>query len=119
MSLRKRAKEVGTCAVCHQPYAYGDRIVYREAVHENCNPGAFAALPVPQSVEQVRLHALNALEDALVTIAAQSSNGVSAELEKRFHRYQAIKALALRPSTAGEERAALRLCLIEAVKLVF
>ncbi len=120
MTKRAKVKMTGeTCSKCHKPLEIGDRVIYTVPMHEYCNPGAFAALPVAQTVEQVRLNALVALEDALVTMAAQSTNGVGAELEKHFDRYQKVKAIALRPGTPGEERAALRLALIEAVKLVF
>jgi hypothetical protein len=117
MSLRKRADRDGTCSLCHQPYSRGDRIVWREAAHEQCHPGAFATLPPAQTIEQVRLAALAALEDALITIAA--TNGVNVALEKQFDKYQKLKAVALRPGTSGEELAFLRAALIEAVKLVF
>ena len=82
------------------------------------DPGnAFASIPAAADPQTMTLHALVALEDALTAQAAVV--GVSDELEKRFERYQKLKSLALRAGTESEARTAMRMTLIEVVKLVF
>jgi hypothetical protein len=77
---------------------------------------AFSA-PKPTAAT-VTVEALAKLEDALVVVAAE--RGVTPQLEKQFERYQKLKAHALGRGTTGPEaQTAMRLALIEAVKLVF
>lgn len=63
------------------------------------------------------LYAMVALETALVSKARES--GITDPMRKEFARYQKVKALALGGMTDGETRAAVRLALLELVKLVF
>lgn len=67
------------------------------------------------------LVALAALEDAFAVKLAEQ--GITDDTRKAYERYKKVKALALAPSsnpqTANEAYAALRLSVIEAVKLAF
>jgi hypothetical protein len=79
--------------------------------------GQAFATPKPNR-QALALEALSKFEDLLVVTA--SENGVTAQLEKQFERYQKVKALAIGAgTTAPEALAAMRLALIEAVKLCF
>lgn len=75
------------------------------------------------SAADAALVAMESMENALVAKAkeeAKKNKGVlPQEMEKAFARYQKVKALALGGQTSGELRAALRLALIELVKMVF
>jgi hypothetical protein len=76
-------------------------------------PPAPAAKP---GLSTLALNALVALE-ALLIEAAVANN--SPEKETGWKRYQACKALALGAKTPGEERAALKQAVLQAVKLAF
>jgi hypothetical protein len=64
---------------------------------------------------QAALFALAVLEDALV---AKARVGTTPDMDRAFVKYQKIKALALR-GVGGEADVALRMALLELVRLVF
>jgi len=125
------ARKHGKCASCRGTYYAGEpTTVVRFAVkryHPQCAPldpvallkgsGAASAPPPPPTYEESALGALLLLEKVMVEKAQKF--GVTPELEKSFDKYQKLKAVALRPGTSGEERAALRFAVLEAVKLAF
>lgn len=74
--------------------------------------------PSTLSAEDSILYALGALENALIAKATKAGK-VTQEQEKAFVRYQKIKSLFLGARTGGEESSALRMAVIELVKLVF
>lgn len=76
--------------------------------------------------QEAAFYAMEALENALVakakklyTLKDSVSTAKATEMERSFVKYNKIKALALRGSTAGEVGVALRMSLLELVKLVF
>lgn len=74
--------------------------------------------PSSLSPEDATLFALNALENALVSNA--SKYGVTDEMNRAFARYQKCKALAIgRGTTANEAKTAMRMALIDIVKLLW
>lgn len=73
--------------------------------------------PATLSPEDAQLFAMSALENALVARAKKT--GITDDMRKAFLRYQKIKALALGAKTAGEEQSALRMAMIDLVKMVF
>jgi hypothetical protein len=114
---RAKATKPGTCVVCKTAFNRGDRIVYREAIHDQCHRGGFAAIPQAPTIEFTRLNALSALEEAIQVAA--TVNGVTDDMEKLWERYEKLKAVALRPGSPNEERMSFRLALIDAIKLAF
>lgn len=86
----------------------------------NTDPAtAFSDIPLAADPYEMTLQALVALEDALK--AQAEANGVSAEMASMFARYSKLKQRALRPLTEldHEARLALKMTLVEAVKMVF
>jgi hypothetical protein len=73
--------------------------------------------PTTLDPDEAALHALTALENALVIRATK--NGITPLMRDGFNRYQKIKALALGAQTKGEEQNALRQAVISLVKLIF
>lgn len=69
------------------------------------------------NAQEAAFAAMLGLENAL--IARAKEGGVSAEMEKAFVRYNKLKELALRPGTIPEGKVALRLAIVELVKVVF
>jgi hypothetical protein len=61
--------------------------------------------------------AMLGLENALIARAREGN--VTAEIERGFAKYQKIKELSLRPGTASEGKVALKMALLELVRLVF
>jgi hypothetical protein len=114
---KAKASKPGTCSTCNSPYNRGDRVVFKNAVHEHCFRGAFAVIPPAPTLDYTRLKALDALEEA-IKVAAQT-NGVTDEMEKSWARFEKLKISGLRPGSSQEERTALRLALIESIKLAF
>lgn len=130
----KPAKRRGTCTGCGGKFQAGEDVAYvrhrvkRYHAH-TCVPanvlnptppvagGAATPPPAPQTPTDALHAALLAVETALVLRAKQE--GITDSLEKQFARYAKVKAVALRPGTPGEERAAVRRALIDAVNLVF
>lgn len=81
----------------------GDQNPYVVTPQMNAREAAFAAML--------------ALESALVT-AAREQGAPTPEQEKAFVKYNKIKELALRPGTGPEGRTALRMALLELVRVV-
>lgn len=73
--------------------------------------------PKSLTPEESKLFAMTALENCLVITATQK--GITQEMRAGFAKYQKIKSLALGAQTKGEESAALRMAILELVKLVF
>lgn len=67
--------------------------------------------------QEATFYAMEAMENALV--AKAKKRGITQEMERSFVKYNKIKALALRGSTAGEVGVAIRMSFIELIKLVF
>lgn len=69
------------------------------------------------SAQEAAFAAMLGLENALVARAREGK--ITSEMEIGFAKYNKIKELALRPGTGPEGKVALRMALIELVKLVF
>ena len=122
------SKYDGRCKTCGGRYLIGDDVAWdpqtRKASHPGCAPLALSRAPIAAATPQARqetaqeaaLAALAALEHAVIVRASETG---AADLERAWDRLQKCKALALRPGTQMEGRAALRVALVEAVKLVF
>ena len=75
---------------------------------------ATVLFPTP---EKLAADALVGMEAALSAFAARK--GITPALAAQFERYQKVKALALGVGNPNEQRVALRMALIDAVKMVF
>lgn len=84
--------------------------------------------PKPQTVQELSLIALDALEKTLIAKLSRDTNAwevrngkrvLKAEHEKSFSRFNGIKARVLRPGTAAEGETATSLALQQLVKLVY
>lgn len=73
--------------------------------------------PRPNTPTESTLDALLGMENALVVKAR--SSGITPEMDKAFQKYQKCKALGLHPQTNNEGRVAIRMAILELVKLVF
>lgn len=69
------------------------------------------------NAEEAAFAALLGLENALVARVRES--GTTPEMDRSYVKYTKIKELALRPGTTAEGKSALRMAVIELVKLVF
>jgi DNA-binding GntR family transcriptional regulator len=67
--------------------------------------------------EEAVAQALLALEAAMASRAIHQ--GITPESDAAFQRYQKIKARAIRPTGTGEDRVALRMALLELIKMLF
>ena len=86
--------------------------------------GAQKQVDVTQmSEEDAVLYAMTVLESALVVKARAmldpKTKKVPPDMEKSFARYQKTKELVLRPGTPAEGKVALRMAVLELVRLVF
>jgi len=110
------------CSVCGHKTRRGRSLCYRHGGSGGPSRARAKKAPtIPVAVaasdaQALVLEALSKFEDALFAQAA--SKGVSDSLEKQFDRYQKLKALALQ-GVDGEATAAMRLALIDVIKLVF
>ncbi len=86
-------------------------------MHGAANQRPFAGASPAENANTLATKALVALEDAVLRAAEEK--GITPEAERRWERYQKIKALALAPGCPGEAAAALRAALVEAVRLAF
>lgn len=86
--------------------------------HPPTTPAPTPPRPAPTATSQnhLALAALAALEALIMEMATSQ---MTPEMDDSWRKYQKIKALALNPGTAGEERAALKQAVIHAVKLAF
>lgn len=73
--------------------------------------------PKSLTPEEAKLHALTAMENALVITATKV--GITPQMRDGFAKYQKLKALALQSNVHGEARNALRFATIELVKLIY
>lgn len=73
--------------------------------------------PSTLTPEEAVLHALAAMENALVITATKK--GITPDMRDGFAKYQKLKALALQSNVAGEASTALRMAVIQLVKTVF
>lgn len=74
----------------------------------------------PTPAHTATLKALAFLEDALLEKTGEPKYEITEEIEKEWSRYNKFKALALDPSTTREEsRSAMKMALVNIVKLVF
>lgn len=113
-----KAHDDGTCEACQQSYAKGDRIVWTRPVHPFCLNGAqFTSIPAAPTLEFTRLQAVDLLEEAIKTAAAE--NDVTDEAEALWKRYHAFKAHALTPGSPNESRIAWRLALKALIDLAY
>lgn len=98
-----------------------DRISFY--LSELCRGGSVAVKADPtvvsgnMSAEDAAMAALLGLETALV--AKVKELGATAEMERGYVKYSKIKELALHPGTGAEGKVALRMALLELVKLVY
>lgn len=77
---------------------------------------------VNMGAEEAAMAALLGLENALVARVREtlkSGAAPSPDMDRAFVKYQKIKELALRPGTGAEGKVALRMAVLELVKLVF
>lgn len=128
----KVAKRNGVCTGCGSHFFKGDEVTYVRTkirrYHPRCTPpdadkppithGApVASAPVlPKTPQEAVNAAMLALENAMVVKAKTS--GITDEMEKAFTRYQKLKAMAMRPGSDQEGKTALRLSLIDLIKIV-
>lgn len=117
MKRGKAGRYDGSCSSCKVMFVRGERVVFKDAVHEGCFRGQFAAIPPAPTLEYTRLKALDALEEAVQ--AAAQVNGVSDELEKEWTRYEKLKSSGMRPGSLQEEKTAMRIAILSIVKLAF
>lgn len=115
------------CKACHRLCGVGERVGWQPGEKgiwcEACAPTAVKQPGGPATagngkVQDAWIIALAALEEAIVQQAAQVP-GRSTEMERGWTKYQKLKALALAPGTHAEGRQALKLAVLEAVKLAF
>lgn len=128
----KPAKRNGICTGCGSYFYKGDEVTYVRTkirrYHGRCVPpnadqppttyGAPAATaPVlPKTPQEAINAAMLALENAMVVKA--KTNGITDEMEKQFTRYQKLKAMAMRPGSTQEGQTALRLAVIDLIKII-
>lgn len=70
------------------------------------------------TAEEASFAAMLGLENALVA-RVREDGGATPEQERGFVRYSKIKELALRPGTGPEGRTALRMAILELVKIIY
>lgn len=91
----------------------------RRAGHIEVKGESNPNIVTPQmNAQEAAFAALLALESALVT-AAREQGAPTAEQDRAFVRYSKIKELALRPGTTAEGKTALRMAILELVKVVY
>src|SRR5690606_8223500 len=125
--LAKPAPRPGTCNGCGARFNKGDDITYvrtrprryhtATCVPQHVGKPDAAAVPRPSNPIEAAHAAMLALEDALVMKA--KTGGITPEIERAFEKYQKLKAMALRPGTDQEGKTALRLSMVELIKMVF
>lgn len=144
--VRERvAKKGGRCAGCRGRFEKGDNItvviVKQKKFHTSgCVPanvgqqnvvgttaptGPMSAAGVAQGLSvmwtygEAKMVGLLALENALVAGIKSGAVTVTDEIDKQFDRYNKVKAMAMRPGSAQEEKQAMVLAATALVKLVF
>lgn len=125
----KPARRPGTCNGCGGKFNKGEDITYvrvriKRYHTQSCVPPnvtnplqSTGPAPRPNTPMESTLDALLGMENALVVKAR--SSGITPEMDKAFQKYQKCKALGLHPQTDNEGRVAIRMAILELVKLVF
>ena len=136
------AKKGGRCSACKGRYESGDKVtvvnIRRRTYHTaGCVPAnveqsgvssgpvvgstptaVVAALSTTWSPGEAKLVAMQALENALVTVAKKAAV-ITPEMEAAFDRYNKLKGVALRPGSENEGVMAMREAVIKLVRTIF
>jgi hypothetical protein len=126
----KPARRNGTCAGCGGAVPKGEVCNYvRHAIrryHIACTP-ANVLQPVAAKIEsslptnpvEAKKAAMLAVENAWVVMIQKGILQITPEMEKVYTRYNSLKAHALNPSNANEQRQAMKVAMLDLVKIVF
>lgn len=106
------------CNGCRGQVAVGQQCDWQKGIKGvMCLTCAGTAAPVVTRADTLALTALAACEACVVDAATR--NGLNQELEAEWSRYQKLKSLALHPGTPAEGKVALKMALVQMVKIVF